>query len=372
MAMSKRTTFTTISTLPPGITREVVLNFLHSHVEMIDLNPLVIERHPISPPSHATPEERRCVWWSLTDKISYLPGGVVSGDITYTAAFNDLANGVQTHIYAPMGTDIRERWSLNGTLPGEPVEPVELGIGAPRQGLYLREDVDLRCNFVMSSFVKKTLKKAHGTLVEKLLEKAALAAAPAKPLPQAPVARHQHTGSSVSSASTRSAGFSSPQQQYARQGSGSYNQAQGQNGQGQAGRRVSPPPQAQPAGRSSHIQNQSPNPGPNQAALSVDVGAGNGSFMPEPLRVNRVRTPSGQYQQLQPQPQSQSQFHSGLEVMAPQQQQFHSGLEVAPQQQRQSLGAGWTPQKPRLGQQGQMPSRGENGGGGGGFRAELE
>jgi hypothetical protein len=137
--MSKKTTFTTISPLPAGIPREVVIEFLHNHQEMIDLNPLIIERHPIQPPAHAPDEETRCVWWSLTDKISYLPGGLVSGEIQYTAAFNDLPNGVQTHCYAPMNTDIRERWSLGGTLPGEPLEPVEIGLGAPRQGLYLRE-----------------------------------------------------------------------------------------------------------------------------------------------------------------------------------------------------------------------------------------
>ncbi|KAI8953605.1 hypothetical protein F4801DRAFT_102580 [Xylaria longipes] len=173
--MSKRTTFTTISPLPAGIPREVVIEFLHSHQEMIDLNPLIIERHLIPPPPHAPDEEARCVWWSLTDKIAYLPGGLVSGEIEYTAAFNDLPNGVQTHCYAPLGTDIRERWSLAGTLPGEPLEPVEIGLGAPRQGLYLREDVELRCNFVMAGFVKKTLKKAHGTLVERLCQKAAIA-----------------------------------------------------------------------------------------------------------------------------------------------------------------------------------------------------
>ncbi|GAW10830.1 hypothetical protein ANO14919_001650 [Xylariales sp. No.14919] len=173
--MSKRTTFTTISPLPAGIPREVVIEFLHNHQEMIDLNPLIIERHPIPPPPHAPEEELRCVWWSLTDKISYLPGGLVSGEVEYTAAFNDLPNGVQTHCYAPLGLDIRERWSLGGTLPGEPLEPVEIGLGAPRQGLYLREDVELRCNFVMASFVKKTLKKAHGTLVDRLCQKAASA-----------------------------------------------------------------------------------------------------------------------------------------------------------------------------------------------------
>ncbi|KAI0541569.1 hypothetical protein GGR58DRAFT_433141 [Xylaria digitata] len=173
--MSKRTTFTTISPLPAGIPREAVIEFLHNHQEMIDLNPLIIERHPIPPPPHAPEEEIRCVWWSLTDKISYLPGGFVSGEIEYTAAFNDLPNGIQTHCYAPLGLDIRERWSLGGTLPGEPLEPVEIGLGAPRQGLYLREDVELRCNFVMASFVKKTLKKAHGTLVDRLCQKAAVA-----------------------------------------------------------------------------------------------------------------------------------------------------------------------------------------------------
>ncbi|KAI0401019.1 hypothetical protein F4802DRAFT_444781 [Xylaria palmicola] len=173
--MSKRTTFTTISPLPAGIPRDVVIDFLHNHQEMIDLNPLIIERHPIPPPPHAPDEEARCVWWSLTDKISYLPGGLVSGEIEYTAAFNDLPDGVQTHCYAPLGTDIRERWSLGGTLPGEPLEPVEIGLGAPRQGLYLREDVELRCNFVMAGFVKKTLKKAHGTLVDRLCQKAAAA-----------------------------------------------------------------------------------------------------------------------------------------------------------------------------------------------------
>lgn len=170
--MSKRTTFTTVSPLPPDVTREAVIGFLHNHQEMIDLNPLIIERHPIAAPAHAGPEERECRWWSMTDRISYLPGGLASGQVTYTAAFNDLPDGVQTHVYAPMGTDIRERWSLAGTLPGEPPAPVEIGIGAPAHGLYLREDVDLRCNFLMASFVRKTLTRAHGTLVEKLVQKA--------------------------------------------------------------------------------------------------------------------------------------------------------------------------------------------------------
>ncbi|KAI0840710.1 hypothetical protein F5Y06DRAFT_228687 [Hypoxylon sp. FL0890] len=319
MTMSKRSTFTTISPLPPGITREVVISFLHNHVEMIDLNPLVIERHPITPPAHAPAEEKRCVWWSMTDKISYLPGGVVSGDVTYTAAFNDLPTGIQTHVYAPMGTDIRERWTLNGNLPGEPLEPVELGLGAPRQGLYLREDVELRCNFVMSSFVKKTLKKAHGTLVERLLQKAALTPG------QGTGAAHHHTGSSTHSGSAHSnhshssshPPYSSPHNsQYL----GASYQQHSRPGSTNSYSRTTPPPASSAAYSHNH-----------------SASAGNNTFIPEPLRISK-RASSGQYQ---------------------------PGLEVVPNQQ-QGQNGGWTNEKNGYGHQAPRPDNS------GGFPAELE
>ena len=139
---------------------------------MIDLNPLVIERHPIKPPPSATAEEYHCQWYSLTDRVQYLPGGLVQGKVSYTACFHDLSMGLQTHVYAPMGLDIKNKWTLGGSLPGEPIEAVELGIGVPRQGLWLREDVDMKCNMLMTGFVKKTLKKAHATLVARLVQKA--------------------------------------------------------------------------------------------------------------------------------------------------------------------------------------------------------
>ncbi|KAI2607264.1 uncharacterized protein GGS25DRAFT_495001 [Hypoxylon fragiforme] len=275
MALSKRTNFTTISPLPAGVTREAVISFLHSHVEMIDLNPLVIERHPIPPPAHAPAEEQRCVWWSLTDKISYLPGGVATGDITYTAAFHDLPTGIQTHVYAPMGTEIRERWSLNGTLPGEPLEPVELGIGAPRQGLYLREDVELRCNFMMSSFVKKTLKKAHGTLVARLLEKSQVTSRATPAAVQAAVATH-HTGSSVGSYSSATSNRATPTSSSgARAGSIPTHSVQQRPGSSPYASRETEPFQAHPYG--------------HRSALSA--GHHNHNPFPEPLRINRMPSP---------------------------------------------------------------------------------
>ncbi|KAI1070094.1 hypothetical protein LB507_008171 [Fusarium sp. FIESC RH6] len=172
-----RSTFTTITPLPSNLSRQQVVDFLHDHLAMIDLNPLIIERHQIDPPPHAPEDEKKCVWYSMTDRIDYLPGGLASGQVTYTAAFFDSSDGLQTHSYAPMGLDLRGRWSVGGTMPGERPQPVELGLGAPATGLYLREDVDMRCNMLMVSFVKKTIKKSHGTLVEKLSERTSMKAA---------------------------------------------------------------------------------------------------------------------------------------------------------------------------------------------------
>ncbi|KAL6862821.1 hypothetical protein ACO1O0_003059 [Amphichorda felina] len=165
--MLKRTTFTSITPLPEGMSRETAVAFLHNHLEMIDLNPLVNRRHPIPAPDHAEPEERSCTWYSITDRLYYVPG-LATGDVDYTCAFHNLPLGLQTHCYAPMGVDIRDKWTIGGILPGEPPQPQELGLGAPSSGLYLREDVDFRCNIVMAGFVKRTIKKAHTTLSDNM------------------------------------------------------------------------------------------------------------------------------------------------------------------------------------------------------------
>lgn len=56
-------------------------------------------------------------------------------------------------------------------MPGEPREPMEIGVDKPREGLYLREDVDVKCNVIFSSFVKRNMKKNHAILVKRLLKR---------------------------------------------------------------------------------------------------------------------------------------------------------------------------------------------------------
>jgi len=168
--MSKRTTFTSITPLPKTTTRSAAVSWLHNHVQMIRLNPLVIRLQETTPPPNASADEYNCAWYEITDEISYLPGGLYKGEVTYKACFNDLPNGIQTHTFAPAGLDLRGKWTVGGNEPGEPRETLELGMDAPREGLYVREDVDMRCNIFLTGFVKKNLTKSHKSVVDKLAD----------------------------------------------------------------------------------------------------------------------------------------------------------------------------------------------------------
>ena len=61
--MSKTSVFTTCTPLPAGITRQSVID--HAHTEMIELNPLVIERFECKAPSYAPTEEYYATWYTI-------------------------------------------------------------------------------------------------------------------------------------------------------------------------------------------------------------------------------------------------------------------------------------------------------------------
>ena len=171
--MSKRTIYTIITPLPPTVSRSTAIAALHHHSGMISLSPVVIDHELTKPLSTAPADEFHCTWYNITDRISYLPG--VKGTVSYKVCFHNLPNGMQSHCYAPAGLDIKGKWSVGGNEPGEEREVRELGlIGVPREGLYLREDVDMKCNMFLIGFVKKTLKKSHEVLVDRLLVQADL------------------------------------------------------------------------------------------------------------------------------------------------------------------------------------------------------
>ena len=170
--MGKKTVFTNITPLPAQVSREVAISILHDHAQMIELNPLVIEHHAIGAPRYAAKDEYfDCAWHEMTDRIPMV-GNMAKKKITYTGCFHDIPGGLQTHVYAPLGVDIRETWKIGGSLEGEPVEPRELGLNTPRKGLYLREDGEIKCSLLWMGKVRTNLDRAHSVLVERIMRKA--------------------------------------------------------------------------------------------------------------------------------------------------------------------------------------------------------
>ncbi|KAF1920779.1 hypothetical protein BDU57DRAFT_553090 [Ampelomyces quisqualis] len=174
--MKKKTTYTHVTPIPSFIPRQLVIDMLQSHGEIIELNPLVTGYEAIKAPRNAPAEEYYATWYSISQKIQYIPGigKLGSGAIKFNGCFHDMPWGLQTHTYAPAGVDLRNKWQICGNQPGEPPETRELGLGAPPEGLYLREDIEIKCNVTMVGFVKKEMQAASKKMVERIVKKAEL------------------------------------------------------------------------------------------------------------------------------------------------------------------------------------------------------
>jgi hypothetical protein len=149
----------------PSVSQETIIKKLHDHGAMIEQNPLVIHYERCPPPEDAPPDEILRTWYELTDRVIYIPG-LLQGKVRFRASFENTPLGLKTHIYAPLGVDIRNEWSVSERPSDESPD---------KQGLYLCEQVDLRCPFGTASFVRKTMKQSHSTLVARLAEGQAMA-----------------------------------------------------------------------------------------------------------------------------------------------------------------------------------------------------
>ncbi|BDD63069.1 hypothetical protein MPDQ_003645 [Monascus purpureus] len=174
--MQKKDVYTNITPLPSFIPRQLAIDLIHSHSEIITLNPLVLTHHAIPAPRDAPADEYYSAWYEIVQRIQVMPGmgRLGSSKISFRGCFHNVPWGVQTHIYAPMGIDLRHNYRIGGNQPGEPPESRELGLDIPAEGLYLREDIQIRCNFTMMPFVRGTLKSATKVLVDRLIRKAEL------------------------------------------------------------------------------------------------------------------------------------------------------------------------------------------------------
>ncbi|CDM33956.1 hypothetical protein DTO013E5_1689 [Penicillium roqueforti] len=175
--MRRKEVYTNITPIPSSVPRQLALDILHSHSEIITLNPLVLSHQPIRAPRNAVADEYYSTWYEITERVQYVPGlgKIGSGKISFKGCFHNVAWGLQTHMYAPMGIDLRSKWRIGGNQRDEPPEPQDKRAdGAPQTGLYLREDIEIECNRTLISFVKGQLKVASKVLVDRLIKKAEL------------------------------------------------------------------------------------------------------------------------------------------------------------------------------------------------------
>ncbi|PFH57915.1 hypothetical protein XA68_14421 [Ophiocordyceps unilateralis] len=174
MVLRRRVAYTVVTPIPGFIPRQLALDILHAHSEVITLNPLVLSHRPVPAPRTATTDEYYSTWYEIVERIQYLPG--VGGTISFVGCFHDMPWGLQTHVYAPMGIDLRNSYRIAGNQPG--IEPPdarrELGLDAPADGLYLREDIEISCNFALTSFVRAQLKAASREMIQRFIKKAEL------------------------------------------------------------------------------------------------------------------------------------------------------------------------------------------------------
>ncbi|KAI0521223.1 hypothetical protein F5B22DRAFT_634638 [Xylaria bambusicola] len=180
MVLRKKEVYTIITPIPGFIPRQLAIDILHSHGEVINLNPLVLDHKLIKAPRDAATDEYYSTWYEITERVQLVPGmgKFGSSKISFNACFHDLPWGLQTHVYAPLNIDMRNKYRIGGNQPGvEPPEPAEIGmaeLGVPRDGLYLREDIEIRCNIAMVSTVKAQMKAASKEMVGRIIKKAEL------------------------------------------------------------------------------------------------------------------------------------------------------------------------------------------------------
>ena len=137
------------------------------------MNPLVTGVRPIEAPRNAGSDEYFSSWYEITEIITW--GFGLKKKIAFNGCFHDQPWGMQSHVFAPMGTDMRQTYRIGGNQPGEPREPRELGVDTPLEGLYLREDVNMTCQVPLAAgFVKKEMKEASAAMIERMRRKAEL------------------------------------------------------------------------------------------------------------------------------------------------------------------------------------------------------
>lgn len=164
-----RTTFTnTIATpLPPDLKPATLVHLLHDHRFLISTSPLVTRIEPTSPP-YAAGKTTYEIW----ENIDVLPFGLWKKQISFTADFEDTADGLLSWVHAPMNLENHATYTVRNAASAADGQP-ESAEGEAG-GMVLEEVVKTSCNVVFKWFVEMTFvpvhRKTHEAMIAKALE----------------------------------------------------------------------------------------------------------------------------------------------------------------------------------------------------------
>lgn len=185
--LRKHEVLTVVTPIPGFIPRQFAINVLHSHGEVITINPHVVDHKPIKAPADAPVDECDSSWYEIVERKQLIAGkgkpgsGIItfngiSRDVSSKGCFHNMPWGLQTHIRAPMNVELWIRYSVDGNQLGiEPAQRLELGLeslGAPTDGLYLRQAIEVTCNIAILKYVKTPLRAEGQALVDRIIKKA--------------------------------------------------------------------------------------------------------------------------------------------------------------------------------------------------------
>lgn len=90
--LKKKEVYTTVTPIPGFIPRQLAVDILHSHSEVITLNPLVLSHKAIPAPRDAAADEYYSTWYEVTERVQLIPGlsKLGSSKINFKVCFHDL------------------------------------------------------------------------------------------------------------------------------------------------------------------------------------------------------------------------------------------------------------------------------------------
>jgi hypothetical protein len=154
--MLQTTWHNTITTpIPTDVKPADIIKGLHNHDLMISVSPFVV-RHNLASTSPSGKQT-----YDIVDKIDILPFGLWKREVSFTATFEDNANGTTSSVKAPSGLVITGDYA---------VKPAAGHVSAEDGAMVLVEEVQTSASVLLKHFVQSTLVSSHEKNHQKLID----------------------------------------------------------------------------------------------------------------------------------------------------------------------------------------------------------